>query len=330
MANIGMDVPVEELRQQFRDAVEKLAEQRAELDQATQEVTRLREELETTQLWAENFAHTAADNGAARDRYKKELKETRNATEPFNATSRKLCYEENEKLRGELRDVKMEVKGVRARADRFEYEHKEAYKEIDKLKAALEESNYLLHEAGVSLDESHAWREQLTEERDRFREGLETVHKELTRIQANYAKSGTKSVTCLAAGSHLRHLSHLCVKARQSLSQTVIPKKEGEKKPNPPAPGYVMCSIRDLEELFEAYWQNKPSIPTKTQIMMLEDMLREAILTAKRIDPRPTPQDVCSECGGSRKVTRENSAMPNEINKFSFPCPKCTNPQGDE
>ena len=47
----------------------------------------------------------------------------------------------------------------------------------------------------------------------RLRDVLEKVHKELTRIQASYAKSGTKNVTCLTAGSHLRHLSHLCTKA---------------------------------------------------------------------------------------------------------------------
>jgi len=46
MGNIGMDISVEELRGQHQKAMELIAEQRADLDQATQEVERLRALLE--------------------------------------------------------------------------------------------------------------------------------------------------------------------------------------------------------------------------------------------------------------------------------------------
>lgn len=138
MGQIGMDISVEELRRQFSDAVERLAEQRADLDQATQEVTRLREELKTTRDWAENFAHTATDNGAARDRYKAEMEEAR---------------DEIDRLHDEL--------------DKQGDEINRATVVVGDLERELEEKLEAQSEAMQEQIES------LREERNRYKEGLE-------------------------------------------------------------------------------------------------------------------------------------------------------------
>lgn len=84
MGQIGMDISVEELRRQFRDAVERLAEQRADLDQATREVTRLRGELEEARqahdYLDDVYKKASADATSSADqamRLRKELEELR-------------------------------------------------------------------------------------------------------------------------------------------------------------------------------------------------------------------------------------------------------------
>lgn len=144
MGQIGMDISVEELRRQFSDAVERLAEMRADLDQATQEVTRLREELKTTREWAENFAHTATDNGAARDRYKKELEALQ---ELYKKADRDATSSADQAmhLRDQLEEVEKERGLHWERARKFKSER-------DKLHAELVEAReqYATLEKGLS------------------------------------------------------------------------------------------------------------------------------------------------------------------------------------
>jgi len=150
MANIGMDISVEELRRQFSDAVEKLAEQRADLDQATQEVERLRALLEGQE-------DRNGDLEIEIERLKGELKA---ALERIEA-ERAIAYSRAKLL------LQME-----ADRDRLQDESNNQAGSIEKLRAELEKARANTHNWRMQATDLNQKEQQLQSENTRLRELL--------------------------------------------------------------------------------------------------------------------------------------------------------------
>lgn len=69
------------------------------------EVTRLRKETDRLKEELEDAIKKRNVMMRERDRLKQESEEARNATEPFNAVSRKLVYEENKRIKVQMERV---------------------------------------------------------------------------------------------------------------------------------------------------------------------------------------------------------------------------------